>query len=172
MKTSSILFLALWLLTGCASRTWIETTETTRATGPTTESVENRRLSNEYFELRTDLEPDGFTINETLTADDEGRIVIDLLAPALQCLHYGHDVQLELWSYDDTSPVYTRALTAEQSRDVIREISVQTKLGEEILLRRKSASMLDRVIDAAPDQELRDQLEAIRLKLKIRLAWE
>lgn len=172
MNNNIALLLLLCFLAGCSTRTWVEATDTTRATGPTQETVTDRPLAGEYFELRTNLEPDGYTITESLPANDEGQIVIDLLPPAVQCLHYKHPVDIELWSYEQDQAVYTRTLNDTQARDVVREWSVQARLGQEILLRRATASMLDKLVDATTDQELRDQLEAIRVKVKIRLAWE
>lgn len=168
-KTSLLLCL---LLCGCATRSWTEATEKYRVTGLSNEVVEERAVAGEFFELRTDLEADGFHIAENVNTDDNGRVQIDLLPPALQCLHYGHDVKLELYSFEEEKVVYTRALTAEESRGAIRECSVQAKLGAEIRLRRRSADQLDKLIEANGDPELRDQLEAIRNKVKLRLEWE
>ncbi|MCB9934222.1 MAG: hypothetical protein H6840_00890 [Planctomycetes bacterium] len=171
MKRTSSLLLCL-LLCGCASRSWTEATDDVRPTGAPREVIEDRPLAGEFFELRTDLEADGFHIAENVNTDDAGRVQIDLLPPALQCLHYGHDVKLELYSFEEEKVVYTRTLTAEESRGVIRECSVQAKLGAELRLRRRSADQLDKLIEANGDLELREQLEAIRNKVKLRLEWE
>lgn len=167
-----ISLLILLLLSGCATRTWTEATDVTRATGPTREVVEQRPQTGKYFELRTETEVDGFTHRESLSPDEGGRVNIELLAPALQCLHYNHLVKLELWSLDEGKVVYTRNLDADAAREVIREYSVQAKLGAEISLRRAAADVLDKVIDATPAQDFREQLDAIRVKVKLRPSWE
>lgn len=169
MKTSLLLCL---LLCGCATRSWTEATDEYRATGPSNEVVEERAVAGEFYELRTDLETDGFHIAETVNTDDAGRVQIDLLPPALQCLHYGHDVKLELYSFEEEKVVYTRTLTAEESRGVIREYSVQAKLGAEVRLRKRAADLLDKLIESTDDRELREQLDVIRNKVKLRLEWE
>ena len=171
MRTSALV-LSLCLLSGCVTRTWTETTETTRPTGPTKEVVEDRPIGDEYFELKTNTEADGYSISENLNSDEQGRIVIDLVAPALQCLFYKHDVKLELGLYEKEEMIYTRMLTAAERETVLRETGVQAKLGQAIPLRREAADMLDKLIDSTGDKPLRDQLEQIRAKVKIKLAWE
>lgn len=168
-KTSLLLCL---LLCGCATRSWTEATEKYRVTGLSNEVVEERAVAGEFFELRTDLEADGFQIAENVNTDDNGRVEIDLLPPALQCLHYGHDVKLELYSFGEEKVVYSRLLTADESRNVIREWSVQARLGAEVRLRLKWADLLDKLIQSTSDRELREQLDAIRNKVKLRLEWE
>jgi hypothetical protein len=167
-----ISILLLVLLTGCATRTWTEATDVTRPTGPTRDVVEHRPQEGDYFEVRSDVEPDGFTHRDTYIADETGRIEIELLAPALQCLHYAHDVKLDLWSFAEEKIVYARILDATAAREVIREYSVQARLGATVLLRQRAADLLDKLIDASADQVLREQLDAIRVKLQLRPSWE
>lgn len=169
MKISLLLCL---LLCGCATRSWTEATDQYRTTGLSNEVVEDRAVAGEFYELRTPMETDGFHIVESVNTDDTGRMQIDLLPPALQCLHYGHDVNLELYSFEEEKVVYTRTLTTEESRGVIREQSVQAKLGAEIRLRKRAADLLDKLIQSTSDRELREQLDAIRNKVKLRLEWE
>lgn len=170
MKTTSLLLLLM--LSGCASRTWIEETETTRTTGPTREVVEHRPKAGEFFEVRTDLEVDGFTHQDTYTADETGRIDIELLTPALQCLHYNHDVKLELLSLAEERVVYSRMLDAAAAREAIREYSIQAKLGATVLLRESGANLLDKLIESVTDEAIREQLDQIRVKVKLRPSWE
>jgi hypothetical protein len=170
MKKTSLLLLVL--LTGCASRTWTEATDVTRPAGPPREIVEHRPKAGEFFEVRSDVEMDGFTHRDTYTADETGRIEIELLAPALQCLHYAHDVKLDLWSFAEEKLVYTRVLDATAAREVVREYSVQARLGATVLLRQGAANLMDKLIEASADQALREQLDAIRVKLKLRPSWE
>jgi hypothetical protein len=170
MKKISLLLLIL--LTGCASRTWTETTDTTRPTGPTREVVEHRPQTGDYFELRTEVEVDGFTHRDTYSPDENGRIEIELLTPALQCLHYDHTVHIELWSLEEGKIVYTRNLDTAAAREVIREYSVQAKLGATIRMREAAANVLDKLIDTTPEQEVRDQLDQIRVKIQLRPSWE
>jgi hypothetical protein len=170
MTRTSILLLVL--LTGCASRTWTEATDVTRPTGAQREVVEDRPQAGDYFEVRTDVESGGFTHRDTYTADEAGRIDIELLAPALQCLHYAHDVKLDLWSFAEEKIVYTRVLDATAAREVVREYSVQARLGATIRLRPAVADLLDKLIETSADQPLREQLDAIRVKLQLRPSWE
>jgi hypothetical protein len=170
MKNS--LLLLLLLLTGCATRTWTETTETVRPAGTPTERTEDRVLADEYFELRTGAEGDGYEYVETLSTDDEGRMRLSLLPPALQAISYNQDVELTLFSFSEDAIVWTRTVTLAQAREAVREWSVQAKLGQQIRLRRKQADLLDRAIEATTEPELRDQLESIRLRIVLRPDWE
>ena len=171
MKNSLLLMLLL-TLPGCATRVWTETTETFRPTGPTTEQVENRVLAEEYFELRTGAEVDGYAFSDTLHSTDSGDLNINLLPPALQALTYGHDVTLELYSFTEDQVVWSRAVTQENARDIVREWSVQANLGAEVRLRNKQADLLDRAIERIVEPEVRNNLESIRLKVTIRPDWE
>ena len=171
MKNSFLLMLLL-ILPGCATRVWTETTETFRATGPTTEQVEDRILTEEFFELRTATEVDGYNFSDTLHSTDTGDLNINLLPPALQALTYDHEVTLELYSYTDDLVVWSRVVTQENALDIVREWSVQANLGAEVRLRNKQADLLDRAIERIVEPEVRDNLESIRLKVTIRPDWE
>lgn len=160
------------VLAGCSTRTWTETTETTRPVGPPTESVQTRPVADEFVQLRTDTEKDSFTVREDYTTDDDGKIEVELLTPALQCLRYGHDLTIQLWSYTQERVVYTRTMTTEDAAGVVKEWSVQARLGTEVPLRKKVAALLDLLIEETGDKILRDQLDAIRAKVTIRLEWE
>lgn len=164
--------LLILLLTGCATSVWTETTETTRPVGQPREVIEDRPLANRYLELRTSEEADGFYCAETVNTDDRGRVNLDLLPAALQCLHYRHDVQIELRAFGDNEVVYQRTMTADAARDVVREWAVQAKLGAEIPMRQASMKLLEFVIEAAPEREFRELLDAIRERAKLRLDWE
>jgi hypothetical protein len=170
--TNSSLLLLVVLLTGCASRTWTEQTDTTRASGPTRDVVEDRPKAGQFFEVRTDVEVDGFNHHDTYTADETGRIDIELLAPALQCLHYAHDVKLDLWSFTEEKIVYSRIVDATAAHEVIREYSIQARLGAKLLLRQAAADILDKLIDSTTDEALQEQLDAIRVKVQLRPSWE
>ena len=171
MKTTSSLLLIL-VLAGCSTRTWTETTETTRQVGTPTESVRTRAVADEFVQLRTDTEADSFTIREDFTTNADGKLEIELLTPALQCLRYGHDVTIDLWSYAEERVIYTRKMTSADAADVVKEWSVQARLGSEVPLRSRVAKLLDLLIEQTGDKLLRDQLDAIRTKVRIRLAWE
>ena len=160
------------ILGGCASRTWTESTETTRPVGATTEAIETRPLADEFMRLATNVEEDGFTVNEDVSTNSDGKVEIELLTPALQCLKYEHDISIELWSYNTEEVVYSHVVKTDEARNIVREWSVQARLGGEVRLRRNAADLLDRLIDATPEKELRDQLEEIRSKVSIRLQWE
>jgi hypothetical protein len=159
-------------LSGCATRTWTETTDVSRPTGPMREVIEQRPQAGDYFELRTDVEVDSFTHRETYIPDENGRFDVELLTPALQCLHYDHTLRIEIWSLADEKTVYTRNLDKAAAREVIREYSVQAKLGATVRLREAAANVLDKLIDATPDQEVREQLDQIRVKVQLRPSWE
>ncbi|MCB9893814.1 MAG: hypothetical protein H6839_05175 [Planctomycetes bacterium] len=169
-RTSSLLLILL--LAGCTTRTWTETTDTTRPVGPTTESVKTLPVADEFVQLRTDTEKDSFTIREDFTTDAGGKLEIELLSPALQCLMYGHDLTMQLWSYTQEKVIYSRDMTAAEAADVVKEWSVQAKLGTEVALRRRVAKLLDDLIEQTGDKTMRDQLDAIRANVRIRLEWE
>lgn len=168
-RTSSLLLILL--LAGCTTRTWTETTDTTRPVGPTTESVKTLPVADEFVQLRTDTEKDSFTIREDFTTDAGGKLEIELLSPALQCLMYGHDLTMQLWSYTQEKVIYSRDMTAAEAADVVKEWSVQAKLGTEVALRRRVAKLLDDLIEQTGDKTMRDQLDAIRANVRIRLEW-
>ena len=71
-RTSSLLLILL--LAGCTTRTWTETTETTRPVGPTTESVKTMPVADEFVQLRTDTEKDSFTVREDFTTNADGAL--------------------------------------------------------------------------------------------------
>ncbi|MCA8915913.1 MAG: hypothetical protein KDB90_10920 [Planctomycetes bacterium] len=169
-RTSSLLLILL--LAGCTTRTWTETTETTRPVGPTTESVKTMPVADEFVQLRTDTEKDSFTVREDFTTNADGKLEIELLTPALQCLMYGHDITMQLWSYTQEKVIYSRNLNEADAVDVVREWSVQARLGTEVPLRGRVAKILDELIEKTEDKAVRDQLDAIRTKVRIRLEWE
>ena len=173
MKTNRLLILLLaLLLSGCATRVWTEQTEVVRPVGPTTESTKNQTLADEFFELRTAAEVDGYALAETMYTDDAGELDINLLLPALQALTYAHDVTLELFSYTDDKIVWSRVITDQRAREIVREWGVQAELGSEVRIRKKQADLLDRAIEKVLEPEVRNNLESIRLKVTIRPDWE
>lgn len=171
MKTSSLLLL-LVLVSGCATRTWTEQTDIVRPAGETTERTENRLLAEEYFELRTATETDGYVFEDTVYTDADGNLNINLLPAALQALTYAHDVTLELYSFREDKIVWSRTVTLDDARGIVREWSVQAGLGAEVRLRNRQADLLDRAIERVTEPMLRDNLETIRLKVTIRPDWE
>lgn len=172
MRINSLLILLLITLPGCASRVWTEETDVTRPTGPVTERTENVVLAEEFFGLRTAAEVDGYLLDETVNTDDEGNLTIDLLPPALQALTYGHNVTVELYSFREEKVAWSRTISDEEARRIVREWSVQAELGAEVRLRKKQADLLDRAIETILEPEVRDNLESIRLKVTIRPDWE
>lgn len=169
---NSLLILCMLLLSGCATRVWTEQTDITRPVGQTTERVENRTLGDEFFELRTAAEVDGYAFSENVNTDADGNLTINLLPMALQALTYGHNVTVELLSFREEKVVWTRVISDEDARRIVREWSVQAELGSEIRLRKKQADLLDRAIEKIVEPEVRDDLESIRLKVTIRPDWD
>lgn len=172
MRRNSLLIVLLLLTSGCATRVWTETTDTVRATGGTVETTQDVALSDEFFELRTDPEVDGYSFSDTISTDEQGVMQVDTLSPALQALTYGHDVTLELFSYTEDKVVWSRVVTDANARNTVREVAVQAKLGAEVRLRTAQADLLDRAIEKIIEPEVRDNLESIRLKVTIRPDWE
>lgn len=162
----------LMMLSACATRTWTERTDETRAVGPTKQVVENRTLTDEYFDARTNLEADGYQWVDDVNTDSEGKIEIDLLPAALQCLAYDHDVKIELWSYSSNNVDYTRNINAEFAKTVIREWSVQANLGASVPLRRAEDDLLKKLISATASGEVKQHLRDIKKQVTIRFDWE
>jgi hypothetical protein len=170
MKRTSLVLLLL--LGGCASRSWTERTETTRPVGETSQRVEQRALTEEFYEARTGMESDGYQWVEDVNTDDEGEIEINLLPAALQCLYYGRDVTIELYSYTSNDIEYTRRVNADFAANVINEWSVQANLGAEVPLKRAQADLLDKLVNTTKSTDIKQQLQDIRRKVTIRFDWE
>lgn len=173
MTKTSLLILPLALLTaGCATRTWTERTDETRPVGETRVTVENRALTDEYYEARTGMESDGFQWLENVNTDDAGEIQFSLLPAAVQCLYYGHDVRVELWSFASNRVEHTYTVTPEVAARVINEWSVQANLGADVPVKRATADLIGKLIGTTASSTIKQQLRDIRRRVTIRFDWE
>jgi hypothetical protein len=159
------------LLAGCATRSWTETTDVTRAAGPTREAVVDKPLAEHMLLARTGQETDGFRVDRRLFTDDNGVARLPLLAAALQCLAYGHEVRLVILQPEGERELHAERINAQRARDIIEQWRVQARLGSSVPLRASEARLLDRVA-AAETPEVAAALAEIKPRLDIRPDWE
>jgi hypothetical protein len=165
-----LLVLAL-LMCGCTTITTVEPTDTTRPVGPTTRRVYDKPARDDFLEFQTARELDGFEFTRSVLADSSGSGTVTLLPAALQCLAYGHDVTLSVYSVTQDREVYTLKVDPDRARQIIEEWRVQAALGARVPLRAGEKALMQRVIDTLADAPTVESLRAIAKSVEIVPDW-
>ena len=170
--TAALLPLAILLcVPACTTNTWSARTDTLRATGPEQRRTESRPLALAAMNYATQREDDGFRVEGVEHADEEGRANIELLAPALQCLFYGHAVELRVWTEDERKPCHMQLIDSTEARRLAGEARVRARLGQVVLLREREIKLLAALRKASTDPELQQWLAEIAPRVQERPVW-
>lgn len=162
----------LLLAAGCTTTSWTENTDVVRPTGPAVERTIDKPLAQELLEIRTGQEADGFRIERQMFTGDNGVARFSMLPPALQCLAYGHDVKLTVWSYSREAEIHAEVVTTQRALATVEEWRVQAKLGTRVPLRAAEAALLDRLVETHSNADLVGALQEIKPKVEVRADWE
>jgi hypothetical protein len=170
LHTAALLASAL-LLAGCSTSYWTERTRVTREVGPAQTGERRQLMADEWFEMVTDREADGFEIRERQPTDSDGRWRVSLLPVALQALYYEGDVVMRFYPQGSSREAHTSTLTVEQAREVVRDWQVQVRLGSRAPMRRAAADLMDGLMETSADEELVAALREIRGRRDVLPAW-
>lgn len=166
------LAISLLLLAGCATREWTERTEETIPVGVVQEKRADKALAGEFFEYETATELDGFQYKGMAQTDAQGRVRVDLLVPAVQCIAYAHPVTVNLWSYEEEKVVHSIVIDDEAARKQIDEWRINVTLGAPLRITPVHAQLIDRIIQDSGDAPLVEKLRTIRAKATVKEEWE
>lgn len=162
---------SLCAMPACTTNTWSTRTETLRATGPEQRNTQTRPQQLLAMHYATQREEDGFRVEGVEHTDDAGRAAIELLAPAMQCLFYGHAVELRAWTEDERKPCCTQLIDAAEARRLVGETRVRARLGQAVLLREREMKLLSALRKATTDPELGQWLAEIEPRVQERPVW-
>lgn len=165
------LLVPAFLVCGCMTVTTVEPMETTRPTGPETRRVYDKPARDDVLEFRTARELDGFEFTRSALADSNGTAAVTLLPAALQCLVYGHDVTVSVYSVTQDSEVYAHKINPERARQVIEEWRVQAALGAKVPLRAAEKALMQRAIDTLADAPAVEALRAMSKSIEVVPDW-
>jgi len=146
------------LFNSCTTDNWTEKTDKTRTAGEPVTVTRMVELNEQYVGYTTQREPDGFVYRGDVRTDKGGRCVIDLLPAAMQCLHYGHTVEISVWINERDDAVVAHTIDRESSFEIIEEAHTQAKLGGEVALGRLELQLLGRMVEVEKGNELGDKL--------------
>jgi hypothetical protein len=165
-----LLLASCLVVSGCATATWTDRTETTRPLAPAEVRHERAAIADHWHEMVTDAEEDGFEIRHRLQTSERGRMRVNLLPVALQSIAYGGDVTMRFYD-ESVTEVHASTLTLEEAYDVIAEWRVQVTLGAKPELRRAVIGLMNELIRESPDHDLVQDLRKIRENTQVRPEW-
>lgn len=162
----------LLLLAGCTTTSWTEETNITRTAGSPRERTYDRPLDSRWLTLTTAREPDGFLVERQVLTGEDGVARFNLLPVALQCLVYGHDVRLALWSADEEREVHAEVINEARAVAIVDEWRIQCRLGTRVPLRSSEVTLLDRALESLGNADVVAALREIKPKVDVRPDWE
>lgn len=158
------------LSAGCASRTWEEPTERTRAVGDTRVIEYLKPGAQQFLRVETEQQADGYQYAEDVDTSTNGKATIDILPIAVMVLYYNKPMKIQIYRYDDERVISSTEISHNAAIDVVSRRAAQVKLGLNISLRKGIMAMLDDLTQAQPSP-LTDNLKVLRINADIRPEW-
>lgn len=156
-----LLLMASMVLAGCMQARYTDVTDNTRALSEPVTRTYDKRGEGELVEFRTPPEADGYAFVRDSMTDENGKVEVSLLPAALQCLAYGHEVRLAVWSYSKGREIHAEMINADRARAVLEQVFAQVTLGGKVPMRQAERALLQRARASIRDATMQGWLEAI-----------